>query len=602
MSGKVDVTIGCNYEDFLRGLAKVKKEADLAVLEQRKKDQAERDARRAAERADRDAKRDAANAEKENARSAARAQREEERKAEREKREAANKERRESDIALREKNRQLKESKMAEREAARNQRRDEELAMRETRRQIKEKEKAEKEAARAAAAAKNEEERNAERAKQEAARNERRALAIALREQRQQAREKQKAENEAQRETERKAQEESRRLKRNALLEMQEKQRQEKEKERAEKAAVNAAKNAAETSRQNKLNIAQGFLGGGITGGISSIGANFAGATGGLSMIAAELVNKLIEGFQKAVQEARELRNLSYATDISTGELRKMAVVAEQAGISVSQFAHAVAEFNKNMGRAKIGGSELNNLLNKLGVSQDDLKSNSYDYNRALRDLAKAHRAGTDAATLAYYGNLMFGSSFEQLLPLIKRGTGELDRATENLADLSDRWEKFWSNFKNVAADAFAFLDNAINLVGNAVAVGLAKGLALKSPEAAAEALNFTATGGVTQRRALGKIVSAGLSDEDKKRFDDRLEELLKGESGVKLTPLGLQTAQGASTIQQMGGGDIVSAAAFSPAQATAEATQKTAENTYRTNELLQQYNNKSPIRNAPRR
>ena len=456
MPGEVKVEIGCNYEDFLRGLATVKKEADLAVLEQRKKDQAEREARRAAQRQERA----------------------EQRAADREKEEASRQQKKNADLALREQIRQIKE--------------------------------------------------------------------------------KQKAEKEAQR--------------------------------------------AAQSAREQKIGIAQGFLGGGVTGGISAVGTAFAGATGGLSMIAAELVNKLIEGFQKAVQEAKELRNLSYATDISTGELRKMAVVAEQAGISVSQFAHSVSEFNKNMGRAKIGGSELNGLLSKLGVSQADVANGSYDYNRALRDLAKAHRAGTDAATLAYYGNVMFGSSFEQLLPLIKRGTGELDRAgqmvykttelaTENLADVSDRWDKFWANFKNAAADAFAFLDNAINLIGNAVAVGLAKGLALKNPEAAAEALNFTATGGVTQRRALGKIVSAGLSDEDKKRFNARLEELLKGEAGIKLSPLGLSTAQGASSLQQMGGGDFVSALAFTPLERIATATEQTAANT--------DPKNKEPVKDA---
>lgn len=468
MAGNVDVTIGCNYEDFLRGLANVKKEADLAVLEQRKKDQAEREARRAAQRQERA----------------------EQRAADREKEEASRQQKKNADLALREQIRQIKE--------------------------------------------------------------------------------KQKAEKEAQR--------------------------------------------AAQSAQQQKIDIAQGFLGGGITGGISSIGASLAGATGGLSMIAAELANKFIEGFQKAVQEAKELRNLSYATDISTGELRKMAVVAEQSGISLSQFAHSVAEFNKNMGRAKIGGSELNNLLNKLGVSQEDLKSNSYDYNRALRDLAKAHRAGTDAATLAYYGNLMFGSSFEQLLPIIKKGTGDFDRSmqgiyktselgTSVLADTSDRWDKFWSNFKNIAADGFAYLTLAANSLENArplaAATLLAKGGDLgKSAEVIANQI----VGGDEVKMLIGRQLAKGMSKVDSDAFMKRLEELVRGQSGVKLTPLGLQTAQGASSLQQMGGGDIVSAAAFSPAQATAEATQKTAENTYRTNELLQQYNNKSPIRNAPRR
>jgi hypothetical protein len=39
-----------------------------------------------------------------------------------------------------------------------------------------------------------------------------------------------------------------------------------------------------------------------------------------------------------------------------------------------------------------------------------------------------------------------------------------------------------------------------------------------------------------------------------------------------------MQTAQAASTLQQMGGGDIVSAYAFNPAEETAKNTQKMTE------------------------
>jgi hypothetical protein len=351
MPGEIKVEIGCNYEDFLRGLATVKKEADLAVLEQRRKDKEASDARRAT----------------------ARAEREERKKAEKEKQDA-----------------QRKENKDAA------------AAWRETQRQMREKEKAEK-----------------------------------------------------------------------------------------------AAQSAAQEQKQQKFAVAQGFMSGGLTGGISAIGQRF----GLVGMLISESINMLIEGFKKAVQEAKELRNLSYATDITTGELRKLQVVAEQSGISLSQFAHAVSEFNKNMGKARIGGSELNNLLNKLGVSQEDVSKGTYDYNKGIRDLAKAHRAGTDAATLAYYGNLMFGSSFEQLLPMIKKGTGELERgaqriyqtselATSQLAETSNRWEKFWANFKNVGAEGFAFLDTYINAIPESFVIASARTLALASPVAAAKFYN----------------------------------------------------------------------------------------------------------------
>jgi hypothetical protein len=53
----------------------------------------------------------------------------------------------------------------------------------------------------------------------------------------------------------------------------------------------------------------------------------------------------------------------------------------------------------------------------------------------------------------------------------------------------------------------------------------------------------------------------------------------LKGE-GKKLSPFGLSEAGAASNLQQMGGGDIFGAVAFTPLERIATATEKTAENT----------------------
>ena len=67
---------------------------------------------------------------------------------------------------------------------------------------------------------------------------------------------------------------------------------------------------------------------------------------------------------------------------------------------------------------------------------------------------------------------------------------------------------------------------------------------------------------------------------DEKKIFLDRIKELQGGADGKKLSPLGLSEAQGASSLQQMGGGDIVSAIAFTPLERIATATEQTAENT----------------------
>ena len=69
------------------------------------------------------------------------------------------------------------------------------------------------------------------------------------------------------------------------------------------------------------------------------------------------------------------------------------------------------------------------------------------------------------------------------------------------------------------------------------------------------------------------------MSESDAKDFMDKFAKIL-GEGGKKIQPSGLQSAQGASQLQQMGGGDIVSAIAFTPLERIATATEETAKNT----------------------
>jgi len=471
MPGDVSVNIGCNYEDFLKGLATVKKEADLAVLEQRKKDQAEREERRAAARKER-----------------------EERRAE-------------------------------------------------------------------------------EKEKQEAARKERKDKSDAIKEEQRLAREKEKAAREAQKAAEKEAQ-------------------------------------AAEASKNKRLGVAQGFLSGGLTGGISAIGAAF-GAEG---QLIAEAVNKLIEGFGKALKT----QNLSIATGISVRELSSIGLLAENIGASVEGLARSFGEFNRRVGETKIKGSELNNLFNKLGVSQEELASGSMTAQKGMILLARAHQAGTDAATLAYYGNMMFGSSFNELLPAIKRGEAsikelskvmysESEMLNKEAAETATAWNNLGKSLSNIGSDivgVFAMIFNWIHRTINELAtvIGATFGA---SPEWIARSISdsMPKAGTDADRRKYFKQAAEEYRMEGKtlERYNAEVEKLI-GEKGVKLTPLGLQTAQGASTIQQMGGGDIVSAIAFSPAQQTADNTAKTAENTAKTNELLEQQSNKAGIRPAPRR
>lgn len=296
---------------------------------------------------------------------------------------------------------------------------------------------------------------------------------------------------------------------------------------------------------------------------------------------------------------ARELRNLSVATGIPIADLRNFDLQAKQAGISTQAMAHSVAEFNKKMGEAKIRGSEANAAMAKLGVGLVDLKNGTFTYNDALMALAASYEAGTDSATLMHYGIQLFGSSFEQLLPLIKQGTVDLKKGSEAMvgvnkdsargaASFADSWDVAWQTIENSFINVFGIISNAtaetLDIINNDVSA-LYHSIFSSSPETQgkdfADDVFKQMSKGLTKEQQKSYFDEFGslMGDEARASYEKRIKELTAS-NGKKLTPQGLTEAQGASTLQQMGGGDIVSAIAFTPLERIASATEQTAKNT----------------------
>jgi hypothetical protein len=303
-------------------------------------------------------------------------------------------------------------------------------------------------------------------------------------------------------------------------------------------------------------------------------------------------IDKIIDYVKELIAYATKLRNLSIATGVSIGELEKLEGVAQASGVSLDTLARSINEFNRRMGEARIKGSEVNNLLVKLGIGMDQVADGSFDAVAGMKALAKAHEAGTDAATLAYYGNKMFGSSFEQLLPIIKRGSDAIDQygfrtwrntetATYALARLNDEWDNFWHNFKVVMLEAVGAIAFYFQTITDLKQMLLIRSLAVVSPGAAGILAEKTLSPSISKeaRKMQLEAITATMSDKDKKTFMDYYEAAAGGK-GKKLSPFGLTDAGAASNLQQMGGGDIFGAVAFTPLERIAKASEETAQNT----------------------
>jgi len=340
--------------------------------------------------------------------------------------------------------------------------------------------------------------------------------------------------------------------------------------------------------------------------------ASILGRAYGYAQMLMSVITPIFDFMMKYAEKARELRNMSVATGMPIEQLQKWNVVAQNAGINLQSLSHTMAEFNKKMGEAKIRGSEANAALIKLGFGLKDITDGSLKYEDALYALADAYQAGTDDATLMHYGVQLFGSSFEQLLPIIKQGSGEIKKQLGKVVTAEEENARAASRFADTMTQTWAILESIfIDLVGGLQNLGeglldfidnLANGVWYNMKgwfgdrnqmlKDAAEATYKQRSTGHTKEEDkqyyedLAWRYSA--NEEEKKIFLDKIKELQGGGKGIKLSPLGLSEAQGASSLQQMGGGDIVSAIVFTPLERIAAATEQTARNT--------DPNNKSPL------
>ena len=343
--------------------------------------------------------------------------------------------------------------------------------------------------------------------------------------------------------------------------------------------------NPGEEAIMSGIGFANNLMSGNIGTAIGSLFGKVGEAIGGF-------VDTLIVKAGELMERSRELRNMSIATGLTVKELEGLENLAKVTGTSLNTLSNSFAEFNLKLGQAKIRGSELNAALAKMGVNYQDVINGTFTATDGLKKLADAYTAGTDEQTLAYYGNLMYGSSFKDLLPIIKQGSAAIDnhskllyKSTKAYDDANASTLNALTNLKNSLFNIFTDVIGSVLYLIETVRVKLNQIIAKFQPWTDKKVKSFIEDNpAMTSKEILekaknkdevSKYYAFGMSD---KEYKDFIEELKKqaGGNGVKLTPFGGGPAQGASQMQQMGGGDLFGAVTFSPMQQTAENTAET--------------------------
>jgi hypothetical protein len=290
-------------------------------------------------------------------------------------------------------------------------------------------------------------------------------------------------------------------------------------------------------------------------------------------------------------EQAQVLRRISIATGISIDQLMSMKGFASAFGVSIQSLSSSFTEFTRRMGEARIKGGELTNILAKMGIGMDEVANGTFNHQKAMMALADAYAAGTDEATLLYYGTKMFGDSFKELLPIIKAGSKAvkdasdvLYKASEENASSAGRFDqgldslgRAWDNFLiDATGRLHSFSEKLVYEMDNIFTASTWNPWESLEDEVGRKIKNAPK---YMTNDEIKKYVLEDMDEDQRDEAKKELEKQLKG-NGKVLTPFGMSEAGAASQMQQMGGGDIFGAVAFTPLERIATATEETAQNT----------------------
>jgi hypothetical protein len=346
--------------------------------------------------------------------------------------------------------------------------------------------------------------------------------------------------------------------------------------------SVNAGKNPFQATA-DKMSTGMG-IGTMIAGPIGGVIGAFFDAFGGMLSAALSKVKEIAD-------YAKSIRLASISTGLSIDQVRGLEAMGEVFGVSLKSMVSSVSEFTRRMGEARIKGGELTNILAKMGIGMDEVANGTFNHQKAMMALADAYAAGTDEATLLYYGTKMFGDSFKDLLPIIKAGSRAVEDAartyykagddeTSAAGRLADLMANLGRSAKNMFIDLVGGFHSIMEDLAQALDNFLDPGFwnPFENLEDKVKRMIRNSPKGMTNDE-LRKRVLNFFPESERAEAAKEIDKQLKG-NGKKLSPFGMSEAGAASQMQQMAGGDVFGAVAFSPLERIATATEATAEHT----------------------
>ncbi|OXS26401.1 MAG: hypothetical protein BI182_08380 [Acetobacterium sp. MES1] len=203
-------------------------------------------------------------------------------------------------------------------------------------------------------------------------------------------------------------------------------------------------------------------LGGSLTAGIT---VPIAAAVTGLGLLAS-----------KAIDNADGIQKMSDVTGISAERLQELQYAGNNLGVSLDTIAGAQAKLTKSMAAAIDGTGTQAEAFSTLGISVTDSNGNLRDAKDVMNEAFSALNGVGNETERDALAMSIFGKSAMELNPMIKAGSDEMARLTEEARKVG----AVLSNEDISAMDAFG---DSMDAVKMAISAGFAKAFAELLPK-----------------------------------------------------------------------------------------------------------------------
>jgi hypothetical protein len=347
----------------------------------------------------------------------------------------------------------------------------------------------------------------------------------------------------------------------------------------------------------------------------SEIGSTAAASIGGI-FAAGAVFDKLMDKFNEAGEYFKELIHAMHITGASAVELQKLGKVGKMVGVSFEVMGKSLGFFSKYMGNASKDATTHGKVLRELGFGNEKIASGTITATEVLEALAEQLEETGNAYLAAANASAIFGKSGRELMPIIQLGKQQIKETTESTkayteaeiqeADAAERagnkrssrtgasFKNIWMGIMNTKKQAQLQAADAEEEVLKEH-MGKQKALGWEGPDVEKNVRNSLEFRRDLSKRLSGKGLGMEWQEAWVKRFQEKpltegvappvgfaqTLEVLKEEAKNKKqkdTGPSSNMVMAASTLQQIGGGDIASIFSGTYQEDMLDATKKTAD------------------------